>query len=222
MNRDIFFENIKAPLFGNKFKQKQVDGLNTLLDAWNASNYKGLENLAYCLATAYHETAHTMQPIAEYGKGRGKKYGKADPRTGKKYYGRGYVQLTWYENYEKARQKMGVNFVSHPDQAMKPEYAAHILYTGMFEGWFTKYCLGDYIYNDHCDYRNARRIVNGLDKATQIKRYAEQFESAIVAAELAVPVPEPEPTPEPTPEPDAKSPWWITVIQTIVKALLRR
>jgi hypothetical protein len=35
-----------------------------------------------------------MQPIEEYGKGRGMPYGKPDPTTGQVYYGRGFVQLT--------------------------------------------------------------------------------------------------------------------------------
>jgi len=35
-----------------------------------------------------------MQPIEEYGKGKGMKYGSPDPETGQTYYGRGFVQTT--------------------------------------------------------------------------------------------------------------------------------
>ena len=62
---------------------------------------------AYVLATAYHETAHTMKPVREYG---GETYLKK-----KKYYpyvGMGYVQLTWDYNYKKASDKLGVDLVS--------------------------------------------------------------------------------------------------------------
>ena len=49
--------------------------------------------LAYILATDYHETAYTMQPIEEYGKGAGYDYGEPDPVTGEIYFGTGLVQL---------------------------------------------------------------------------------------------------------------------------------
>lgn len=60
-----------------------------------------ISQISYVLATVRHETAGTYLPIAEYGKGEGKPYGNPDPLTGKIYYGRGYVQLTWKENYER-------------------------------------------------------------------------------------------------------------------------
>lgn len=56
-----------------------------------AGRERGLlrNQMAYVLATAYHETAHTMKPVREMG---GEKYLRS-----KKYYpyvGMGYVQLT--------------------------------------------------------------------------------------------------------------------------------
>ena len=80
---------------------------------------------AYVLATAYHETAHTMKPVREYG---GEAYLRA-----KKYYpyvGMGYVQLTWKENYEKAGKRFGVDFVKHPKYLLKPEYANSVALAG--------------------------------------------------------------------------------------------
>ena len=53
---------------------------------------------AYVLATAWHETAHTFQPVREIGQGRGRPYGKPG-HLGQIPYGRGYVQLTWEANY---------------------------------------------------------------------------------------------------------------------------
>ncbi len=74
------------------------------------------------LATAYWETAQTMEPIEEYGKGAGRPYGEPDPATEQTYYGRGYVQLTWLPNYEKASKEIydiefdagGVDLVNNP------------------------------------------------------------------------------------------------------------
>lgn len=189
MNRDVFFREVRASLFRGKIKQSQVDGLNDLLDVWekNYSEYPE-EYLAYCLATAFHETARTMQPIKEYGRGRGRKYGRADAKTGQTYYGRGYVQLTWKYNYKKAGEKLGCDFVNKPNEVMRPDWAARILYTGCIEGWFTGRSLENYITPQKSDYRQARRIVNGMDKASTIAGYAKKFEHAIEEAMSDEPV----------------------------------
>lgn len=132
--------------------------------------------LAYILATAYHETAHTMKPVREYG---GENYLKA-----KKYYpyvGMGYVQLTWKENYEKASKKLGVDFVKDPKKLLEPRYAAPILVDGMLEGWFTGKKLSDYITLTKSDFVNARRIVNGTDKASLIAGYASEYDKDLKA-----------------------------------------
>lgn len=69
MNRDIFYAELRkrdSGLFGTSLSQSQVDGLNNLLNVWD--NYYAadpIEWLAYNLATAYHETGATMQPIKE-------------------------------------------------------------------------------------------------------------------------------------------------------------
>ena len=105
MNRQVFFDEIRHSLFSDRITQNQIDGLNFKLTAWEKSGLADIRWLAYMLATSYHETAQTMQPIEEYGKGRGKPYGQKlrhdrKPYTfpDKLYYGRGDVQLTWYEN----------------------------------------------------------------------------------------------------------------------------
>lgn len=83
-----------------------------------AGRERGLlrNQMAYVLATAFHETAHTMKPINEMG---GDKYLRS-----KKYWpyiGRGYVQITWRENYVKAGKFLGVDFLSKPELLLKPE-----------------------------------------------------------------------------------------------------
>jgi putative chitinase len=98
INRAIFFDNVRKLPFPGSISQTQVAGCNALLDEAERRGFD-FRWTAYCLATAYHETAHTMLPIAEYGRGKGKAYG--EPINGKVYYGRGYVQLTWIKNYEK-------------------------------------------------------------------------------------------------------------------------
>ena len=176
-------------------KQSQVDGFNVLLSATQGLS---IQHRAYVLATAWHETAFTVQPIAEYGKGKGKKYGKAD-RTGKAPYGRGFVQLTWRENYVNADKKLGLKgaLAANYDLAMEPDIAAKVITRGMVEGWFTGKKLADFT-----DYRNMRRIVNGMDRAADIAEYATLFERALKAeAVKSISV---APAPQPVPPPAAK------------------
>lgn len=134
-------------------------------------------HVAYILATAWHETAHTMKPVREYG---GDKY----LRTKKywPYVGMGYVQLTWKYNYVMASDKLGVDFVADPKKLLIPEYAATILVRGMLEGWFTSKPLSRYITDEATDYVGARRVINGTDKANMIADYARVYERLLVAS----------------------------------------
>lgn len=159
---------------------------------------------AYVLATAYHETAHTMKPVREYG---GEAYLKA-----KKYYpyvGMGYVQLTWKENYEKASRKLGVDFVSNPKLLLKAEYAAKILVIGSSKGWFTGKKLSDYITLQNSDFVGARRIINGTDKASLIAGYAKQYDAQLKAEGYGTLTPKPS-TPN-TPSQPATGGFWAAL-----------
>ena len=178
INRDFFFSETKLRLFDGRMTQKQVDGLNAILDEWE-KNHAGSDDrwLAYALGTAHHETGRTMQPIREWGRGRGLPYGHKDA-TGQVPYGRGLVQLTWTENYAKADQRLGLNgaLIKNYDLALDPKVAAEIMVRGMQEGWFTGKKLADYP-----DFLNMRRVINSLDQAQTIALYANTFLSALGA-----------------------------------------
>ena len=181
-----FFQTVR-PMFGGSLAQSQVDGLNALLDATEGQR---LQIRAYLLATTFHETAGTMQPIHE--RGQRSYFDKYEPGTrlgrvlgntkkgdGYLYRGRGYVQITGRRNYAKASQAFGVDFLRDPDNALKHKWAAHILVRGCTQGWWTGKKLSDYITPQKADYRNARRVVNGLDDAALIAKYARRFEVAL-------------------------------------------
>ena len=177
IDRAVFFPRVRATVFHGTMTQSQVDGLNSLLDA--LAGIADPRWLAYMLATAYHETASTMQPIAEYGCGRGRAYG--EPVNGRTYYGRGYVQLTWLNNYEDMSEVTGVDLVSDPDRALEPAIAAQIMSYGMVNGSFTGKTLADYLTPKTTDFVNARRIINGLDRAALVGSYAHNFLEALGA-----------------------------------------
>ena len=167
-------------MFSSVLQQSQVDGMTAILDGWEAK-YQAEDDrwLAYALATTYHETDQHMQPIDEYGRGRGLPYGKPDPATGQVYYGRGFVQLTWERNYETMSDLLGVNLVHHPDLALELDNATNIVFTGMIKGLFTGKSLGDYFCKTNEDWVDARKIINELDKAQAIALYGHNFYSAI-------------------------------------------
>lgn len=182
---------IAATLFKGSLDSAQTNCIGGLIAVTALARGVGITvptaHLAYVLATLYHETATSMRPIEEYGKGAGRPYGEADKETGQAYYGRGYVQLTWRENYEKASHlcfdpqlvQGEVDFVTAPDRMLVPFYAAQAALFGMSHGWFTGKSLADYDRPDGSyDYINARRIINGTDRAELIAGYARQFEEA--------------------------------------------
>lgn len=134
---------------------------------------------AYILATAKWETAHTMKPVRE-AFWLSDAWRKANLRY-YPWYGRGYVQLTWKSNYERARDETGVNVIAEPDAAMRPEVAVPVLVVGCMEGWFTGKAMPDYVDLQRSDFVGARRVVNGTDKANQIASIARDYDEALKA-----------------------------------------
>lgn len=170
-----FFAALRAK-FG-PLSQSQVDGINFKLKAmarWP------VQWVAYGLATSWHETAKTLQPIEEYGKGRGRKYGVPGPHGGQIAYGRGDVQLTWPENYALMDRELGLNgaLIADYNKALDPDISARIMVHGMENGRFTGKGLKSYPLGDYANYR---RIINGTDKADLIAGHARGFEAALEA-----------------------------------------
>lgn len=163
-------------------RESQLQGVEAILR--EGAGKLPLSWCAYCLATAYHETAKTMQGVKE-----GLNLSDAWRKKNLRYYpwyGRGLVQLTWEANYKFATQRLRelgyeVDLIGNPDQALDINIGAAILVTGMIEGWFTKKKLRDYLPNNPTreHYRNARRIINGTDRADLIAGYAIEFEKAL-------------------------------------------
>jgi putative chitinase len=214
MNRDLFFDRIRQSVFTGSMSADQVRGTEAILAALDGMPTR---HMAYGLATSFGEVGRTMLPVREgykktdkdarsYVKAQGYEYATPAGLYGHVYYGRGLVQLTWLRNYIKAMKALGVDFVQYPDRALEPALAAAIMRRGMVEGWFTGKKLSDYLNNKKTDYVNARRIINGRDRAEEIAGYAIAFETALRAAgygeaekrretQDAVPAPAPKNTP---------------------------
>lgn len=181
-NPTVFFEEVRKVT--GPLDQVQVDTINRLLVS--ASKWR-TSWLAYGLATAFHESR--LLPIHEEG---GPAYlskydGRADLGNnqlgdGVRYAGRGLVQLTGRRNYTKAGKALGLDLVGNPDLALEPEHATRILVWGMETGAFTGKSLSSYLPAEkatHQQFVNARRIINGTDRATKIAEYAAGFQTAV-------------------------------------------
>ncbi|MFL6197876.1 MAG: hypothetical protein ACJ76J_01760 [Thermoanaerobaculia bacterium] len=198
-NHTTFFNGYRE-LYG-KLNQTQVSGLDNLLGYLELdADVSDIRWAAYMLATVKHECADTFQPITERGAKSyfdkyepGTKIGKSLGNTvkgdGYLYRGRGYVQITGRANYQKMTEKLALtgdeDLVLHPDSALHPGIAYRIISFGMRTGSFTGKKLSDYINATKCDYTNARRIVNVLDKAATIKDYAVNFETILTNSQTA-------------------------------------
>jgi len=151
--------------------------------------------LAYCLATFKWETAHTLQPIDEYGSDAyfekrygpntkaGKQLGNTDIGDGALFHGRGYVQLTGRANYKRVGDYFKVDLITEPDIAKSPDIAYNIAIEGLKQGWFTSKRLGQFFRDgEPPNYENARKIINGLDKAQIIADIARRFDELLVVS----------------------------------------
>jgi putative chitinase len=197
-NPAAFFTDLRQGLLGPALSESEVEGCNALLGALGSASWP-LSWTAYGLATAYHETAHTMQPVKEIGgpnyffrmydpKGArpavAKRLGNTNAGDGAKYFGRGYVQLTGRANYHHAGAQLGLPLEDQPDLALKPEVAAKVMVLGMSEGWFTSQSCemhlphGDAPGDKTC-FCAARKIINGQDRAPLIASYALGFQQAL-------------------------------------------
>lgn len=177
-DRVAFFERARQSVFYGNMDQGQVDGCNAILAEAEERQLSPAQT-AYLLATPWWETMQEMRPVREIGRGAGRVYGRPDPVTHQTYYGRGLVQITWKDNYQKFAHLLKVDLVGNPDLALDLNIAVKILFEGMTRGVFTGRKLSDYIHDDICDYLNARRIINGMDHASTIAATAQKFAHAL-------------------------------------------
>lgn len=212
MNRTAFYAALRGgAMFPKGLDANQVAGTENLLDVW--AKYfadDALQFLAYDLATAFHETAATMQPIKERGAVAyfskyepgtklGKMLGNTIAGDGYRFRGEGHVQNTGRRNARHASDQINKRFgltidlVAEPEKRGDPFVSAISLFLGNREGWWTGRDLDDFIDGideaadeDLREYTAARRVVNGTDKAAKIAAYAVEFGKALKAAGYSV------------------------------------
>jgi hypothetical protein len=182
IDRDHFANNFpSSALHGKKLNASRKEGFDAVFDYWDSlGEGRSLAWPAYALATAWHETGGTMQPVREgfkktdaeacdhvtkYCKDQGIANYAARHPNGHSYYGRGYVQLTHGDNYKKTGKRLNLNgaLYDNPDKVMQPTTAAAILLSGMMDGLFrpAKGKLADYFDDNNQRWFDARELING-------------------------------------------------------------
>ncbi len=198
MNPENFFTAIRASLFNGQLTQHQVDSINALSASFVKHAGTDQRQLAYVLGTVYHEAGKGLYPVREgfsatnndaveyvtniyKRRGISRNYAIPDPYTNQSYYGRGFVQITWKGNYAAFQKLLNIPLVANPDLALQTNISADIAVIGMKDGVFTGKKLNDYFNSQTCDWVNARKIINGTDRAQLVATYAQHFYAALLS-----------------------------------------
>ena len=164
---DLFLASLARTL-NMTLNRQQGDAIRLLLNECLTNEVTDLRQIAYVLATVWHESR--FKSIREIRAKPGTKLRKVQDKywfTG--YFGRGFVQITWLKNYKKFSPLVGVDLVNFPDKCLEAEISAKITVIGMKFGLFTGVGLSVYFpENGDPRFLSARRIINGTDKAQLI------------------------------------------------------
>lgn len=178
MDETKLFQSIKSIL--GPLSQIQIVATHAILASCAKHGITDKRHIAYILATGCHE-CH-LKPVRESVASRtGRFYNVPDKVTGQIYYGRGCpTQITLEANYATFGKLLGIDLVHNPDLALDIHNGAEIGAIGMRDGLFTGVGLSRYFNAERNDPFNARKIINGLDKAELIKGYYEIIYKAII------------------------------------------
>lgn len=182
MDRGKFFAAVRSDPFGGRLTQVQVEGCEAILDACDRAGVTDPRHQANILAQCHHETGGQMEPVKEtvfawskdrhpsdaevirrldaaFAKGQLTWVKKPYWRDG--WFGRGLIQITFRDNYDRLGKAIGVDLVSSRDRALELRTSADIAVVGMRDGLFTGKKLADYFSATRDDPAAARAIVNG-------------------------------------------------------------
>lgn len=195
VNRELFYTLFRKK-FG-RFTTKQFQGIEATFNEWdlwveNKWTDNDLRKLAYILATDYHEGNKTFQPIKEIGSNQyfikrywtnqklAKELGNKSAQDAINFCGKGKPMITGRGNYTKMSKILGHDLVRNPDLMLTMDIATEVMFEGMmsgksFKGDFTGLQLVNFFNKTKNDPLNARRIINGTDKAKLIETYHYDF-----------------------------------------------
>lgn len=154
--------------------QERIDNIAHIIGAIERHGVTRPSHVAYILATVAHESA--FRCIEEIRAQPGTEIRRLQDRYWpSNYYGRGFCQLTWDYNYKKFGNLLAIPLLEKPELALQPDISADILVMGMKQGLFTGKSLSDYLDDEATDFRNARRVVNGMLHADRVEAHAKRL-----------------------------------------------
>lgn len=207
-DRPKFFAGVKGGPLPSKLNQGHVNSLEAILHEGERRGLTDTRFFAYPMATVLGECGINMQPVREgFSKSdaaarayiKKKRYAYAKLTNGQMHYGRGFVQLTWYENYVKMQKLLvaagftDVDLINRPDDALRLDVATFILFEGMIKGSFRPpRKMATFFTDTKTDFIMARGIINGVkkgeslpDRAVEISGYARGFNEDLIRAKIA-------------------------------------
>jgi putative chitinase len=116
--------------------------------------------------------------------------GNTEPNDGWDFRGRGMDHCTGRRNYRVTGNDIGLDLIAEPGLLLVLENALKALHTGMVTGRYAVDRSGRHSFARHlprsgnatrAQFREARRIINGVDKADQIAGHALIFQEALNA-----------------------------------------
>jgi predicted chitinase len=91
----------------------------------------------------------------------------------------GRCNYTKYTNIISSMRGPGVDLVNNPQRAAEPAIAALVLAHGMTNGVFTGRRLSEFGIDGSFNFVQARKIVNGLDRADLIAAHARRYRAVM-------------------------------------------
>lgn len=130
-----------------------------------------------------------FQPVTRRGSPSGGPLSKVyvdAPGTSQRYFGRGLVQLTWWNGYAATSAAMGwkLELLVDPDRMLDFEVSYEVMVRGMTTGigYANNLTLGMYLSDSTTDYKGARAIINGKDRADEFAAIALRLETVLMDA----------------------------------------
>lgn len=150
-----------------------------LMKTFSRSRISSADALAYGRKTGRAANQQAIANLVYGGEWGRENLGNTEPNDGWTYRGGGLVQVTGRRNFERVGLATGNDLIAEPDMINDPAISAAALVFGSRDGWFTGKKLSDYISGSKADYRNARRVINGMDRADDIAAYARAYEAVL-------------------------------------------
>ncbi|MDE3796998.1 hypothetical protein I7G59_06570 [Sinorhizobium meliloti] len=243
MDRAKFFAAVRSPLFAGKISERQVQGVDAILDEAERRGTP-LAHLAAMLAETHHETGGRFQPVTEnlnYSAQRltevwpsrfptiasAKPYANNPRKLANKVYGGRMGNAApddgWLYRGRGLPQITGkenyakFGLASAPDKASQMATAIRILFDGMTNGMFRGKRLDDYDSAAGYRYAASRAIINDDVEANgkKIEKYGRAFEAALRAAGYSAK----KPTAPTAPTAPAKGGFWAALVNILIKIL---